>query len=53
MLKNVVTLGKTLDKVEQKTVNGGNTGCSNNPRGMCPTGLTFNTETCTCVPFGF
>ena len=58
MLKNILKLkgAKELNKTTQQEINGGNepgnTGCENNPRGMCPTGFTFDCEICQCVPGG-
>ncbi|MEO8935139.1 MAG: hypothetical protein ABI295_12610 [Xanthomarina sp.] len=49
-MKNLKNLGKALSNAEQKTINGGgNTGCPNNPRGMCLIEYFFDIETCTCL----
>lgn len=56
MLKSILKINgiSQLKKEEQKTIFGGDTpgdtGCPNNPRGMCPNGTSFNCETCQCEP---
>ena len=42
MKKSILTIGKSLSKVEQKIINGGKLRCSNAndcPEGMCCTGV--------------
>jgi hypothetical protein len=58
MLKNILSLegAKELKKDIQLEINGGNepgnTGCPNNPRGMCPIGFSFDCSICECLPDG-
>lgn len=44
MLKNILNLkgAQQLNKTEQKSINGGGTACSSNPRRVCQPGYVMN-----------
>ncbi|WP_272148860.1 hypothetical protein [Tenacibaculum aiptasiae] len=51
MLKNISNLGKTLNKFEQQSINGGNNDCHLLPTTPCNEGF-YRDENCICVPGG-